>query len=304
LWENAVCAELFDFAIDEKRIAGLDVFVEEFFKEADTNKDGVISLDEFRVVASKYAKVVADHKLKILAFQTGGHVGSFAKVDEGKIKKKVSKVEYDFYKSVSEKYPELIPFIPKFYGTLEEEGKCWVVMEDLTAGMSKPCVMDIKMGTTSAGEDADPVKRAEMEKKDNESTTVALGMRITGMKVYKADKGEFQQFSKSWGRKVTPETMKDALATYFSDGIKLRKDILRLFFEKLEPINKWFENQFKLRFYSSSLLFVYEGDTSREPVVKLRMIDFAHVFPINDGGKDDGYLCGLKNLKKYLHELE
>lgn len=58
-----------------------------------------------------------------------------------------------------------------------------------------------------------------------------------------------------------------------------------------------------LRFYSSSLLFVYEGLLCIPIIYKLgnpnvpfkstvKMIDFAHVFPITDGGTDEGYYKG------------
>lgn len=33
------------------------------------------------------------------------------------------------------------------------------------------------------------------------------------------------------------------------------------------------------------------------------MIDFAHVFPIEDGGKDDGYIFGLKHMIELFGEL-
>lgn len=56
------------------------------------------------------------------------------------------------------------------------------------------------------------------------------------------------------------------------------------------------------RFYTSSLLFVYEGDQlaakGRTPQVALKIIDFAHAIPKADkeGEGDDGVLMGLKNL--------
>lgn len=56
------------------------------------------------------------------------------------------------------------------------------------------------------------------------------------------------------------------------------------------------------RFYTSSLLFVYEGDPQaakgRPPHVALKMIDFAHAIPKADkeGEGDDGVLMGLRNL--------
>ena len=40
---------------------------------------------------------------------------------------------------------------------------------------------------------------------------------------------------------------------------------------------EWFESQSSLRFYSASILFVYEGDPSAGSNVEVKFIDFAHV---------------------------
>lgn len=60
--------------------------------------------------------------------------------------------------------------------------------------------------------------------------------------------------------------------------------------------------QFPFRFYTSSLLFIYEGDVQatkgRPPRVDIKIIDFAHAIPKadKDGEGDDGFLFGLRNL--------
>ena len=56
-------------------------------------------------------------------------------------------------------------------------------MEDLTSQFRKPCILDIKMGTSSVGEDASPEKKAAMRAKDESTTTVSLGIRICGFRV-------------------------------------------------------------------------------------------------------------------------
>lgn len=60
------------------------------------------------------------------------------------------------------------------------------------------------------------------------------------------------------------------------------------------------------RFYSSSLLFIYDGkqDPDSQPEVRLKMIDFAHVHPIQDNRKDEGYIFGLKNLIEQLEKVK
>jgi len=83
---------------------------------------------------------------------------------------------------------------------------------------------------------------------------------------------------------------------------------------RIERILKWFEQQTHFRFYSSSLLIVYEGmesvpssslspsnDTkSADPIADVWMIDFGHVMTSEDGSKDHNYIYGLNSLLKVL----
>jgi hypothetical protein len=66
---------------------------------------------------------------------------------------------------------------------MEITAKELVVLEDLTHVYKKPCIMDIKIGTQSFGEDATLEKRNNMQKKDEKTTTVSLGFRLTALNV-------------------------------------------------------------------------------------------------------------------------
>ena len=128
---------------------------------------------------------------------------------------------------------------------------------------------------------------------------------------------------------------------YFSLDGKLCTDVVNSTLEKLLLIQKWFEKQKQFAFFASSLLIVYEGlpdehntqngskssepgdtpsadkDTKHEedvkkgsnedigkgnkPLVDVRMIDFAHVFPAT--AVDENYSYGLESLINYLRKL-
>jgi len=142
-----------------------------------------------------------------------------------------------------------------------------------------------------------------MGKKDAATTTVTLGMRISGLRSYQSKKSEYVVKDKSWGKKVKDNTMAESIAIFFSDGVSVRKNVIKALLPKLKKIQEYFESQHDLRFFSSSLLFLFEGLDSESVKVDVRMIDFAHVHQIHDGGRDEGYLVGMKNLMKIFEDL-
>jgi len=268
-------------------------------KSADPKKEG----DTEKPPKMEEKKVEA--KQEEFSHQAGGHVGAFLKGGEGQIMKRVGNNEFGFYSQTLSAHSSCTPYLPKFYGTQEKDGNKYVIIEDLTQYYKKPCILDVKIGTTSVGEDATPDKRAAMEKKDKGTTTVSLGLRITAMKVYQTKTDDFKSFDKVWGKSVTDATVVESLSKFLDNGEQIRKELVDGFIEILRKIQAFFDGQRELRFYSSSLLFLYDGKKPEDatPRVDIRMIDFAHVHEIKDGGKDDGYIFGLKNLIEQLEKI-
>jgi len=254
--------------------------------------------DEMREEVVLETKIVAPVKFEE---QMGGHAGTFHKLDEKKIMKHGGEAETLFYSEIH-LYPKLQEFAPAFHGFHELDGKKYIVIEDATAGFSKPCILDIKIGKQSFGEDADESKKANMAAKDAKSTTGTLGARITAVKVYQVETGDYIKKSKDYGKTIKTEDFQSAFAEYFHNGKGLRKSLIPKFLEKIRVVKEWVESQGDLRMYSSSILFVYDGDESNDNV-EIKLIDFAHVFKIADGGKDDGYIFGINNVVQYLEAI-
>ena len=82
--------------------------------------------------------------------------------------------------------------------------------------------------------------------------------------------------------------------------LERRRQLVSEFLRELQKVRSWFEEQRQYLFFATSLLFVYDadllggGETSNFNV-RVRMIDFAHVYPAN-GLPDSNYMEGLNNL--------
>ncbi len=231
----------------------------------------------------------------------------------------------------------------------------YLVLEDATAGYAAPCVLDLKMGVQTWGEDAPAAKIAAERAKWPLMETV--GFRFTGMRVWRpagagaggggsgaggagggggassaaAAAGSWVAHGRAYGYALDEETIPRAFAEFLggggAGGGRIRAGALPPLLARVREVEAWFAAQNAFRFYGSSLLFVYEGGgaedgdgegaggdagagagaaPSRRPRrADVRMIDFAHVWPITDGpaGRDDGYATGLRNVRAYLEAV-
>jgi len=131
-------------------------------------------------------------------------------------------------------------------------------MEDLTDGYTKPCVMDIKMGTRTYGEDANPMKKSYMLSQDKSTTTFRYGLRIIGLRTYHNPSSQFISLTRSAANSICLKNqLERRLFDFFHTGDRLRMDVIMFFITKLEILFDWMQHQNLFRFYSSSLLFVF-----------------------------------------------
>ena len=85
---------------------------------------------------------------------------------------------------------------------------------------------------------------------------------------------------------------------------RIRRRTISNILVQLRPIRRWFEENKSLRFYASSLLFIYEGDVTNSPnpdMTTVKMIDFGRVR--REAGGDQGYITGLNNVKNIFADL-
>ncbi|KAI1379502.1 inositol polyphosphate multikinase [Hypoxylon crocopeplum] len=147
-----------------------------------------------------------------------------------------------------------------------------VVLENASFGYKKPNIMDAKLGIRLWADDAPLEKKERFDKITDETTHKKFGFRVAGMRVYNGstDKSEldaegFKIYDKDWGRfSVNDSNLIDSFKKFiFNKAAGIDEDLGKLiagaFAQDLRRVQEVLEKE-ESRMYSSSLLFVFEGD--------------------------------------------
>ncbi|KAF8932987.1 hypothetical protein BGZ58_006652 [Dissophora ornata] len=143
----------------------------------------------------------------------------------------------------------------------ENDDEC-LCLENIAHGFTKPCVLDLKLGTQLYDDDASDDKKMRLGAVAANTTSGSLGMRVVGFHVYDSEKGDFIKYSKVYGKALTQDTVLDGFRAYFSAkiGPKRMRLVVERFVNDLTDFLETIKTQ-EARLRSSSLLMLYEGDS-------------------------------------------
>ncbi|XP_065755318.1 inositol-trisphosphate 3-kinase C isoform X2 [Phocoena phocoena] len=260
----------------------------------------------------KYSPFMVSFRKHYPWVQLSGHSGNFQAGEDGWILKRFCQYEQRSLEQLM--CDPLRPFVPAYYGMVQQDGQAFNQMEDLLADFENPSIMDCKMGSrTYLEEELVKARERPRPRKDMYEKMVAVDPGAPTPEEHAqgaVTKPRYMQWRETVSSTSTLgfriEGIKKADGTCSTNFKKMRK---------LEEVTKMLEDfvdgNRAILVVGSSLLFVHD----HTGLAKVWMIDFgktvalpdhqtlSHRLPWAEGNREDGYLWGLDNVIHLLQGL-
>jgi hypothetical protein len=262
--------------------------------------------------------------------KASGYIPDWKREGLNTIRKVSNQAEATLYQAISSD-SNLAHHVPVIYSvsettpTAEEAARAIAIdgekqfevrMQDLAAGMTRPCAMGIVMGCRTIIA-ADPASQGTLRALDEATSTSSMGFRIDAARTVVED-GTLDALPLPEGKAL--ETLKEeddvvkALATFFRHDSGVCKTALL----KLEDLAKALERSAffaKHVLLRSTLLLLFDDDDRTK--VELRMINFGFSYALPEGqttmhteawggsadSHEDGYMTGVRSLVRMMKAL-
>lgn len=215
-------------------------------------------------------------------------------------------------------------------------------LSDITYGMAEPCVIDIKIGKRTWDPLATEEKRI-VESGKYVRTKENVGFCIPGFQVSSISADKLKRYGKEYGKGLDEKSVYQALKIFLNADIRLFRPLITKILNKLYDIQNWAHEQRQFHIYSSSVLISYDAKRLKELLglktippltavtgclspndvgveleemistdgacdrlddwVQVKMIDFAHIFPAENGEADLNYIYGIDHLVSIFETL-
>ena len=135
------------------------------------------------------------------------------------------------------------------------------------------------------------------------------------MSVYHGSKkDQIKVLDKDYGKSLNKDNVKDFVDVFFDkENESITSETLKnVVLARLRGIQAMYSGQQIFHIFGSSILFVYDASIfqEQEPSIKaiestvvVKMIDFAHVWPAEEGEIDQNYLKGVQSLIKLFSNV-
>lgn len=205
---------------------------------------------------------------------------------------------------------QLRQFVPSFFGSATWADRQYLILKDLVFGYRRPCVMDVKIGYRTWYSAGDATYNERARQKDENTTQSSIGFKICGWQTYDATRRKFLRVSKSKCKTMSKDEVREAFIRFADNksgwiGPNEVYNSCQGVIPQLKALRAWFQTQRLFKFYSSSILMIYEGDTTKNAEdlkTQIYLVDFAHTFP-TEGVPDRNFRDGLNSLMDWLLDV-
>ena len=135
----------------------------------------------------------------------------------------------------------------------------FLILEDITGSFHKPCILDLKIGTRHFAPICKDRKMHRKLRKAWCSTCKHFGVRVGGVQRYDIEHSKYHIMAKDVAMKLDRNAFVSEICDFF-DRLPHRKMLCR-FISKLQRLYNVLREEHRFRWFSCSLLFVYEGQT-------------------------------------------